>query len=140
MKLHPTARPAAFLASKPDVAAAVQKAFSGGTLDAFERETLRAYLEDNLEATVDAILHSRRLARRPLRGMPLSPREREVLLLCAQGRSQAEIALLTHRAFSTTKTHIDTARRKLGARNTVHAVVLALASGQLDIEALKEAG
>ena len=51
----------------------------------------------------------------------LTRREREVLGLLAQGRSNAEIAGELFLSETTVKTHVDEARRKLGARTRSQA-------------------
>ncbi|MEM9431267.1 MAG: LuxR family transcriptional regulator [Pseudomonadota bacterium] len=59
----------------------------------------------------------------------LSPRERDALALLAAGRSRAEAAEKLNISEHTFRVYIDTARHKLGAVNTVHAVAKAVSSG-----------
>jgi DNA-binding NarL/FixJ family response regulator len=62
----------------------------------------------------------------------LSPRETEVLLHMAEGRSNQEIAATLVLSEATVKTHIARILAKLGSRDRVQAVVTAYRSGLAD--------
>jgi DNA-binding NarL/FixJ family response regulator len=67
---------------------------------------------------------------RPVRGMDdLTDRERQVLVLVAQGRSNEEIAGQIYVSPSTVKTHVARAMMKLGARDRAQLVVFAYEAG-----------
>lgn len=59
----------------------------------------------------------------------LTPREREVLILVAQGLSNAEVAMRLFISEATVKTHIARVMMKLGVREKAQAVVAAYQSG-----------
>ena len=61
----------------------------------------------------------------------LTPREREIVLLVAHGRSGPEIAEELHIAHDTVRTHVRNAMTKLGARSRAHLVAKALSDGAI---------
>lgn len=65
----------------------------------------------------------------PAAAAELSPREREVLLELATGRSNAEIAADLHISAETVKSHVTEVLRKLGLRDRIQAVVYAYEHG-----------
>jgi len=59
----------------------------------------------------------------------LSPRERDCLAFIAQGMADWEISAILGVAESTVLTHVQNARRKLGARSRAQAVALCVSAG-----------
>jgi DNA-binding NarL/FixJ family response regulator len=62
---------------------------------------------------------------------PLTPREEEVLLAVARGRTNAEIGDELHISLSTVKTHLASLMAKLGVRNRVEIALWAYETGRL---------
>ena len=65
-------------------------------------------------------------------GRQLSPRERQVLQLLAQGHEIRTIAVALAVSPDTVRSHLRSARARLKARSRPHAVALALAQGQIE--------
>ena len=61
----------------------------------------------------------------------LTPRERECLRLLAAGESTKRIAFILSISAKTAQHHVANAKAKLGARNSVHAVAIAIERGLL---------
>ncbi len=64
----------------------------------------------------------------------LSEREKEVLVLMAQGKSNTEIAAELFLGLATVKTHVSRVFAKTGSRDRVQAVIFALRTGLADLE------
>jgi LuxR family transcriptional regulator, quorum-sensing system regulator RaiR len=66
-----------------------------------------------------------------LADQPLSPRELDVLTLIGMGKSRGHAADRLSISEHTLRVYIESARFKLGAANTTHAVALAMARGKI---------
>ena len=75
------------------------------------------------------IAHSNRVAIRPVVADGLTGRERQVLALVTEGRSNAEIAVELGVAVNTVRNHVRRIFVKLGVRNRVQAAVYAVRAG-----------
>jgi DNA-binding NarL/FixJ family response regulator len=64
----------------------------------------------------------------------LSPREREIMHLMAEGLTAEAIADEIEISVETVRTHVRNAIRKLKARNRVHAIALALERGEISLD------
>lgn len=71
--------------------------------------------------------------RKPKNAQPLSPREMDAMTLLAVGYNRAQVAKTLSISEHTLRTYIESARFKLGALNTVHAVARALSRGLIVI-------
>ena len=109
-------------APRADLAAAVRVAAAGDALlsPSVTRRLIEAF------------------ARRPASAAPspsqlasLTPRERDILLLLARGRSNTEIASDLVVSEATVKTHVGHLLAKLGLRDRVQAVILAYETGAI---------
>lgn len=79
---------------------------------------------------VDPRLHPALLSRRATQGQrALSPREREIMDLLAQGLTGEQVAERLVLSPETIKTHIRNAMNKLEANTRVHAIAIALREG-----------
>ncbi len=67
---------------------------------------------------------------------PLSTREREVLLLAAQGLSSKEVARRLFISERTVQTHLASIYDKLGSKNKTEALLLALKYGVVTLDEL----
>ena len=65
----------------------------------------------------------------------LSPREREIMHLMAEGATAEAIGTALGVSVETVRTHVRNVIRKLQARNRVHAIALALERGEIALDA-----
>ena len=68
-----------------------------------------------------------------VRTADLSPRERDALRMIATGRSRGQVAESLKISEHTLRVYLDTARTKLRALNTIHAVALAYKGGVITV-------
>jgi DNA-binding CsgD family transcriptional regulator len=64
----------------------------------------------------------------------LTPREKEVLALLAQGKSTRQVAAALGITKRTVDAHVQSALIKTGAANWVHAIALAIAAGLIKLD------
>jgi DNA-binding CsgD family transcriptional regulator len=69
----------------------------------------------------------------------LSPREREIMHLMAEGGTAEAIGTALGVSVETVRTHVRNVIRKLQARNRVHAIALALERGEIALDAPPQA-
>jgi DNA-binding NarL/FixJ family response regulator len=105
-----------------DLIAAVRAAAAGDALlsPSVTRRLIEAFARRPPETTPS-----------PARLASLTARERDVLLLLARGRSNAEIAAGLFVSEATVKTHVGNLLAKLGLRDRVQAVILAYETGMV---------
>jgi len=98
-----------------ELAAAIAQVAAGGT-----------YVDPRL----DQVLESERAVTRVSQ---LSPREREVMRLMAEGMTAEAAGRELGVGVETVRTHVRNAARKLQARNRVHAIAVALERGEISL-------
>jgi DNA-binding NarL/FixJ family response regulator len=105
---------------RADLVAAIRAAVAGDALLApsVTRRLIEAFARRPAETTLS-----------PSRLAALTARERDVLLLLARGRSNAEIARALFVSEATIKTHVGNLLSKLGLRDRVQAVIAAYETG-----------
>ena len=95
---------------------------------------VRSAAEGRVELSPEA---ARRLAtamRPPRDAQPLTPRERTVLALVADGLANKEIAARLHISEKTVKAHVTRVLDKLGVRSRTQAALLAVRSGAVALD------
>lgn len=68
----------------------------------------------------------------------LTRRERDCLILTGHGHSEKEVALALDISPNTVRVHIENIKRKLGASNKSHALILALLTGEAELRDFEE--
>ncbi len=63
----------------------------------------------------------------------LTRRERDCLVLSGRGHSEKEVAQQLDISPNTVRVHIENIKRKLGAANKAHALILSLLSGETEL-------
>jgi DNA-binding CsgD family transcriptional regulator len=84
----------------------------------------------------DELLTSPVLKRRDI----LTRRERDCLILTGRGKSEKEVAQKLDISPNTVRVHIENIKRKLGAENKSHALILSLLSGETEIGDFEDPG
>jgi DNA-binding NarL/FixJ family response regulator len=99
-----------------ELLSAVERVAGGGT-----------YVDPRLDRV---LLSERSTARLP----NLSPREREIMHLMAEGGTAQDVGTSVGVSVETVRTHVRNVIRKLQARNRVHAIAIALQRGDITID------
>jgi DNA-binding CsgD family transcriptional regulator len=77
-------------------------------------------------------------SKQPKSDVQLSPREEQCLVWAARGKTHQEIADILGIGSGSVKSHLDSSRHKLHCINVAHAVGVAVASGVIPSEALRD--
>jgi two-component system, NarL family, response regulator LiaR len=93
------------------------------------RRAIKAAAAGQVHLSAQASAYLLRAVRQPERSEPLTPREREVLRLLAQGHSNKEIAHTLHLTGETVKVHVRHILGKLGVQSRPQAVLMAIRLG-----------
>jgi DNA-binding NarL/FixJ family response regulator len=101
--------------SMEELLAAIKQVAAGGS-----------YVDPRLDRI---LLSPRATARVP----QLSPREREIMHLMAEGHTAEQISSQVTVSVETVRTHVRNVIRKLQARNRVHAIAIALERGEIQL-------
>lgn len=108
--------------SMEELLAAIRQVADGGS-----------YVDPRLDRI---LLSPRATARVP----QLSPREREIMHLMAEGHTADQISGEITVSVETVRTHVRNVIRKLQARNRVHAIAMALERGEIHLEQQRSHG
>lgn len=132
---HPDARVLIFSSFARDDD--VDRAMSAGALGYVQKSSPREELLAAIRAVAADRLHlpadiAARLRERPLRSM-VSPREREILALVAQGRANKEIGAALGIAEDTVKRHVSNILDKLGVSDRAQATAEAIRRGLIEV-------
>ena len=120
---------------------ALAEALAAGCVGYFEKTSAFDELPAAIRAAAagGAVISPRHLVRLRQRdrtptppGTPLTPREREVLLLVAEALPNAAIAERLSLSVNTVRTHVQVILEKLGAHSKLEAVMVARRRGLLD--------
>jgi DNA-binding NarL/FixJ family response regulator len=111
-------------------------ALKAGSIDEL-REAVQLVADGGtyVDPRLDRVLLSERTTSR----LPnLSPREREIMHLMAQGSTAQDVGDRVGVSVETVRTHVRNVIRKLEARNRVHAIAIALQRGDITIDGSDE--
>ena len=108
--------------SMEELLAAIRQVADGGS-----------YVDPRLDRI---LLSPRATARVP----QLSPREREIMHLMAEGHTAEQISGQAMVSVETVRTHVRNVIRKLQARNRVHAIAIALERGEIQLDPQRSHG
>jgi DNA-binding NarL/FixJ family response regulator len=107
----------------------IEKALEPGQLREAEERGARMTVPAAAELTIMVATAVQEGSPEPAPGKPLSPRERELVTLVAQGHTNAEIAARLHISVRTVSSHLDRIRDKTGYRRRADLTRLALTQG-----------
>ncbi|MBW1599196.1 response regulator transcription factor [Streptomyces sp. JJ38] len=116
----------------PDQAGALRRAYEAGAAGYVDKDGPRGRLIDAVHRVArggEFIDGSLALSLLQAAEMPLTQRERGVLVLAAEGASTADIAATLHLSLGTVRNYIASATRKAGARNRLDAVRIGRQAG-----------